>query len=160
MLSTFRVCAESCEPTEPVDPKLTVSGSLHAGGTITIDGTGFPTGAEVAFELHSDPIALGSATADALGALHLGATIPASLAGGSHSVVALVGGVQLVSVAVQIEAPPGSGGPGPGPGSSAGVGEGVLARTGADASGGAVLAASAVLLGLGLVMLRRRRATS
>jgi LPXTG-motif cell wall-anchored protein len=65
-----------------------------------------------------------------------------------------------VSVAVQIEAPPGSGGPGPGPGSSAGVGEGVLARTGVDASGGAVLAASAVLLGLGLVVLRRRRATS
>jgi LPXTG-motif cell wall-anchored protein len=136
-----------------------VSGSLHAGGTITIDGTGFPTGAEVAFELHSDPIALGSATADALGALHLDATIPASVAAGSHSVVALVGGVQLMSAAVQIAAPPGSGGPGSGPGSSPGVGGGVLAQTGAD-SGGAVLAASAVLLGLGLVMLRRRRATS
>jgi LPXTG-motif cell wall-anchored protein len=159
VLSTFRVCAESCEPTVPVDPKLTVSGSLHAGGTISIDGTGFPAGAEVAFELHSDPVALGSATADALGALHLDATIPASVAAGSHSVVALVGGVQLMSAAVQIAAPPGSGGPGSGPGSSPGVGGGVLAQTGAD-SGGAVLAASAVLLGLGLVMLRRRRATS
>jgi LPXTG-motif cell wall-anchored protein len=162
VLSTFRVCAESCEPTTPTDPepgepKLTVSGSLRAGGAISIDGSGFPAGAEVAFELHSDPVALGSATADGLGALHLDATIPASVDPGSHSLVALVGGAQLVSAAVQIAAAPGSGG---GPGPSGAIGDGVLASTGADVSGGALLAAAAVLLGLALVTLRRRRTTS
>jgi LPXTG-motif cell wall-anchored protein len=158
VLSTFDVCAESCAPTVPVDPRLTVSGSLQPGGTISIDGTGFAAGAEVALELHSDPVALGTATADALGALHLDANIPATLPAGVHAVVALVGGAQLASVAVQISPAPGSGGSGPGSGPGAGaVGAGVLAQTGADTSRGAALAAGTVLLGLALVLLRRRR---
>jgi hypothetical protein len=156
VLSTFQVCAESCETTEPGsgDPALAVPGPLVAGGTISVEGTGFPTGAEVTIELHSDPVVLGRATADASGALRLTATIPASIVGGSHSVVAFAGGVELARATVQIAAQPVVGDPDAGA-----EGSGVtaaLADTGVDPSTSVLLAALAVLLG-GAVMVMRRR---
>lgn len=148
VLSTFHVCVESCVPTAPADPTLTVSGSLHAGGAISIEGAGFPAGATVSFELHSDPVSLGSVTADAVGALHLDTTIPASVTGGSHTVLAFVGGARFASTAVQVGAAPGAG-------AGAGNGPVALAATGDTASDGALLAGTLVLLGLALMTLRR-----
>lgn len=40
---------------------------MRAGGAIQVVGEGFSAGEVVAFELHSDPIALGSLTADQSG---------------------------------------------------------------------------------------------
>jgi len=147
------------DPEIPIDPEPTpvavdpatvlgsvgVSGSLRAGGTVTVTGTGLaPSTAGYLVEIRSTPQTLGVASTDAAGALRLTATIPANLAAGTHTVVVLINGVAVASTVVTIAA------------------DGTvraLASTGFDgeralwASG---FAALAVALGAGLVAVRRR----
>src|SRR5579859_3255302 len=61
-----------------------VGGSVQSGGSVTDGSTqtfvaeGFKVGTSVDFILHSDPINLGSATADSSGTATLTATIPSN----------------------------------------------------------------------------------
>ncbi|TPW77033.1 ParB-like protein [Schumannella sp. 10F1B-5-1] len=153
--------AEETDPTDPTDPsdpenpatgdeKLVISGSLTAGGSIIVDGTGFRAGAVVTLELHSDPVVLGSAIADDQGALRLAASIPASTPGGAHTVVALIDGVQVAGQAVQIAAAPGAG-------AGAAASDPSLANTGVDTLPAAALAALTLAAGVVLLLLRQLR---
>jgi|GEM_PF-532076 len=100
------------EPEEPVDPStvkgtVTVTGELHAGGTVTVTGTGFAESTEgFDVEIHSTPQLLGTVGTDADGAFTLTATIPATLPAGSHSIVVLYDGVEITSAAVSVAADP------------------------------------------------------
>lgn len=133
----------------PVDPtsvrgSVTVTGDLVAGGTVTVRGTGFATDLRgVRVELRSTPVLLGVVSTDATGAFTLTATVPASVAAGTHTVVVLVDGVAVGSSTVTIAGAPGTG---------------QLAFTGAEGLGESAIAALvALLVGAGLVVVRRRR---
>ena len=142
--------------TEP-EPALTLSaGSIVAGGDVTVSGTGFAPGAKIAFELRSDPIALGTLTADAGGVLRGSFTIPASAPAGAHTLVALSGTTVLATAALSVTAAGSTGADGAGGDTTGGTG-GALASTGSDAP---IVAAMAglMLLCAGLVLVRRRRA--
>ncbi|WP_082488321.1 collagen binding domain-containing protein [Microbacterium sp. Leaf159] len=139
-------------------PALTISApSVRAGGVITVSGTGFVPGESIAFELHSDPIALGSLVADADGRIGGTLRIPASAAVGSHTLVALRGGVPLqTSATLQVTAAVVTG--------AAVEGAAVSPPRGLAATGGE-LPTTALLTGLflalaGTVLVRRRRAHS
>ena len=58
-----------------------------AGGTMTISGDGFAPGASLTITLHSDPVVLATATADANGAYSVTVTIPAATTPGTHQIV-------------------------------------------------------------------------
>lgn len=137
-------------------PALTLSSaSVRAGNDIVVSGTGFEPGQKIAFELRSDPVALGSLTADASGVLSGSFRIPAGTPAGAHTLVALNAESEIVaSVALQVAAASGdavSGG--------AAGGEDALANTGADLPSFALMTASGLLLA-GLLLVRRRRAHS
>ena len=139
-----------------VKPKLTLSSAtVQAGGSIAVSGTGFAPDQEITFELHSDPIVLGTLTADAGGVLKGSFTIPASVPAGTHTLVALSGTTVIASAPLTVTAA-GAGGTGSGAGGTGGA-VGALATTGSDAP---VVAATAALLLLfaGLTLVRRRRA--
>ncbi|WP_336648696.1 ExeM/NucH family extracellular endonuclease [Microbacterium sp. MMO-10] len=115
--------------------------SVAAGGTVTISGSGLEENEKVALELHSTPVSLGSATADADGAFTATVTIPAGTAAGQHHVVAILSDGSQISVEITVVA--------------AGSGGG-LALTGADSGSFLLLALVLLALGLGLVVARRR----
>jgi len=75
--------------TPPTTPAPDLSGStstLPAGGTITLVARDFLPGETVSFYLHSDPIFLGTAVADANGVATLVVAIPAGAPTGEHHV--------------------------------------------------------------------------
>ena len=75
-------------PAPTPDPKVSVDKSAAAvGEEIVITGTGFIPGHEIEASLHSDPIRIGTAPADAKGEVSFRFTIPSGLAVGAHSVV-------------------------------------------------------------------------
>lgn len=127
-------------------PRLTLAAdSVRAGGQLSLSGTGFVPGEEVSFELHSDPMALGTLTADGGGALKGTLRIPANAPVGAHTIVALNAQSEVVaSAAIRVTA--------------TGAG-GALASTGADAPVATVAAAFAAVV-LGLLLVRRRRVES
>ncbi|QIK63256.1 hypothetical protein G7068_08630 [Leucobacter viscericola] len=71
-----------------VPPTLTIDQAQgYAGKTeVTLTANGVIPGKEYAFELHSDPMLLGTAIADANGTAILTTTIPAKAAAGAHHV--------------------------------------------------------------------------
>lgn len=131
-------------------PVLTLSaGSIVAGKDITVAGTGFAPGQKLAFELRSDPVALGSLTADASGRLGGTFRIPAGTPAGTHTLVALdASGAIVARATIQVTAASG--------GAVSGSVGGALATTGADLPTFAVMAASGLLLA-GLLLVSRRR---
>lgn len=142
-------------------PHISVAaGSVNAGGEIAVAGENFTPGESVAFELHSDPIALGSLVADGDGRLNGTLRIPASAPVGPHTLVA-VGAESAIeaSVALQVAAATGAG---TGTGSTTtppvrGAAVTGLASTGSDVPGG-ILVAGLFLALCGGVLLRRRAA--
>jgi hypothetical protein len=67
-----------------------VSGSASQaspGGTLTLNGTGFKPNDTLTITLHSDPVTLGTVTADPSGAFSTVVTIPADTAPGAHTIV-------------------------------------------------------------------------
>lgn len=154
----FTLVAVTAPIVEPT-PALTISApSVQAGGVITVSGTGFVPGESIAFELHSDPIALGSLFADADGRVSGTLRIPASAALGSHTLVALRNGVPLQSsVALQVTAAAATAVTG-----AAATGAAVTPPRGLAATGGdlpAVALVTGLFLALaGTVLVRRRRA--
>jgi len=68
---------------------LTISDATPSPGeTITLTGQTFQAGSTVTLTLHSEPVVLGSATADAAGKMALQATIPSDTPLGSHTITA------------------------------------------------------------------------
>jgi hypothetical protein len=131
---------------------------VRAGGTQTVTGTGFTPGEWVHGVLHSDPIDLGMAQADAEGRVTFVVELPAGFQTGAHSVVltgATSGRVATATFTVAEAAPAASVVPVAAPASPE------LAYTGAEVGG--VLLGGLALVGAGgalAVAGRRRRATT
>ena len=147
-----------CPVPEPKPTLALAAGSIRAGNDIAISGTGFAPGATIAFELHSDPIALGTLTADADGALQGTLRIPATAPAGAHTLVALSGTTVIARTALTVTAAAGTGTGGQAGGSAAAPGTG-LASTGLDAPV-AVVAIGVILSVMGGMLVRRRRVES
>lgn len=175
VLAEFRICDEGCDTELPATPAVELgAGSVAAGASVDVSGSGFPAGAELRVELHSTPVELGTATADGTGAFHASMTIPADTAPGAHRLVVIGADGTEVSAPLTVTAAADGGGEGPGGGTpgeggsggDAGAEEGSgsksastsagLASTGADVLPFAI--GGATLLGLGGVLkLARRR---
>lgn len=132
------------------------AGSIRAGNDITISGTGFTPGATIAFELHSDPIKLGTLTADADGVLQGTLRIPASAPAGAHTLVALSGTTVISRTALTVTAAAATGGQVGGAAAAPGTG---LASTGLEAPV-AIVALGIILAMMGGLLVRRRRVES
>lgn len=165
------VLTVECAPVEP-KPALELSAdTLLAGEKFTVTGTGFAPESTLAFELRSEPVVLGTATADAGGRLSGSFRVPAGTPAGTHTLVALdEDAVVVASAALKVSPAAAPGGtvtdPGEGEGEGEGEasgggeapGDGALATTGLDAPGaGAGAALGLFAVGL-LLTLRRRRA--
>lgn len=156
--------------------------SVEQGGTVTASGTGFAPGETVRFSLHSDPIALGEATADATGAVTATLTVPAAAPVGDHLLVAEGADSQrTASTALAVVAAADGGGTTPGAGSggassggsasgtgstsgaggagarAAGSSASALATTGGTFAGFGVLLGGAAALAAGAALIARRR---
>jgi LPXTG-motif cell wall-anchored protein len=71
------------------DGGLTISPtSVHAGGSIKVESTGWKPSSSVTITLHSDPVVLDTVTSDASGNVSATATIPAGTDAGAHTIVA------------------------------------------------------------------------
>ncbi|WP_217177061.1 FN3 domain-containing metallophosphoesterase family protein [Streptomyces sp. AC495_CC817] len=140
------------EPEVPATVELGAT-SVVAGGTVSVSGAGFAAGAEITLELHSDPVRLGTVTADETGAFRRTVAIPASTPAGAHTLVAILPDGSEVRTALTVTAAATGGTPGSGSGST----DGDLATTGADSTPYVIAAGVLLVLGLGLVVLRRRR---
>jgi len=149
----FTLIADTDPEPEPKPALALGVGSVRAGGDIAISGTGFAPGEKISFELHSDPIALGSLTADAQGVLKGSLRIPASAPVGAHTLVALnAQSVVVASAALQVTAASSQSNSGSATGDR-------LANTGSEAPTFAAMMALG-LLAAGLVLVRRRRVGS
>jgi hypothetical protein len=127
-------------PIAEIAGTVVVDGDLTPGGSVTISGTGFAKDVpELALELHSDPVPLGSVATDASGAFTTSLTIPATVEAGEHSVVVLHDGAQITSTPVTIAAA-GAAAAAPAAAETAATGETVPPAVGL-----------AILLGLGLL---------
>ena len=114
----------------PAVNSLTVSDTTPSPGqTITIQGQTFAQGATATVVLNSDPVTLGSATANAAGQIVLQATIPTDTPLGSHTLVASgqAPNGQTLSLSLAIEVVPAQGG-------GTGTSGGNLPRTGDSTS--------------------------
>lgn len=70
-------------------PQITSSKTLmRAGAEVTLVARGFVPGERVTFVLHSDPVVLGTAVADADGVATLTVALPTGVPAGAHTVVA------------------------------------------------------------------------
>ncbi len=146
---------EEPEPEKPATVELGAS-SVTAGGTLAVSGSGFAEGAELALELRSDPVSLGTVTAAADGTFARTVTIPAGTPAGAHprrDPPRRLGGDGLLTVT----AAAGGGAIVPGESDSGGATDGDLATTGADSTPFVIGAVVLLAAGLGLFALRRRR---
>lgn len=173
VLAEFRVCDEGCDTTAPATPAIELgAGSVAAGATVEVSGSGFAAGAELRVELHSTPVELGTATTDGAGAFRASMTIPADTEPGAHTLVVIGDGDVRASAELTVTAAagggetpggeaPGDGGAGAGgpdaepAGSGSASESGGLASTGADAL--PFVIGGALLLGSGLVLMLARR---
>ena len=144
-------------------PTLTIGGTAASpGGTVSFTGTGYAPGETVAVSVAGGAAA--SVTADDDGSI--GGSVVAPDTAGSYELQA-VGAVSNVPAQAKliVAAATGTGtgtatGPGAAPGSSGSAGHGsALASTGSDVSRALAAALLAVMLGLGLMLLRRVRVT-
>ncbi|MFF2271878.1 endonuclease/exonuclease/phosphatase family protein [Agromyces sp. NPDC058136] len=172
VLAEFRICDDGCDTEQPSTPSVVLgAGTVAAGATVDISGSGFTSGAELRLELRSTPVALGTVTADAEGSFSTTATVPVDTAAGAHHLVVIDAEGAEVSAELTVAAAAGGGEtPGTGGGSDGGTTGGTgtaggdgsgdrasLASTGANvlpfAVGGGLLLAA----GLALALVHRRR---
>ncbi|KTR86116.1 Ig-like domain-containing protein [Leucobacter chromiiresistens] len=142
-------------------PAITLSATeVHPSDTLTITGTGFLPEETVSAEVHSQPVSLGSATADAEGTVVFTFAVPADFALGTHT--ALLTGAQsgqvsaeftVVSADQPLETPQNPQAP-QAPQVPQAEEHAQLPITGGQVSG-LLLAAGALMLG-GLLVLRRK----
>lgn len=75
-------------PEAPAEPTLTAAQeSVRQGETLEVAGTGFSAGEELRVAVHSDPVELDPATADAEGDVRVAWTVPADFEVGDHALV-------------------------------------------------------------------------
>ncbi|MGA1836898.1 glycoside hydrolase [Herbiconiux sp. 11R-BC] len=77
---------------------------VKPGQTVTANIREATAGAQIAFEFHSDVVQLASGTVAADGSLALSGVVPADATAGTHHLVLTMGGTELASVAVVVEA--------------------------------------------------------
>ena len=114
---------------------LTISDATPSPGeTITLTGQTFQAGSTVTLTLHSEPVTLGSATADAAGKMALQATIPSDTPLGSHTITAdgTAPDGSPLSLSVSLTVVPAAANGGTGANNGNGNGSGNLPRTGAE----------------------------
>jgi hypothetical protein len=137
----------------PTAELATPKAATTPGQTMDLVADGFQPGETVAFYVHSDPVYLGTAVADAHGIARLTATIPADLPVGAHTVIA-TGGTsgRWAQLAIELAVP----GATPTAATPAVASDQILATTGAGS--GSALAGAWLLLavGAGLVLVVRR----
>ena len=145
-------------------PAVTVEPStVEAGKTVTVKGTGFAPKSSVTLTLHSEPVEVGTATADENGAFSAEVTVPANTEAGDHTVVAESGTPVVSATApLTVTAPAAdpsaspsvhpSAAPAPAPEQG---GKGGLARTGTNAM--LFAAAALIAAGAGTAFIRRSR---
>jgi len=146
-------------------PELRVLADSAVRGTVVpVDGSGFAPGETVALTLFSDPIALGTLTADGDGIVRGSFTVPAAASTGAHEVEAL-GGTSQTAVRAAfrvVDTAPADQGvrpvrPGTGDGSLAFTGGPTQDPTDGALVAGVLVASGLALVGLGLGARRRRR---
>jgi alpha-L-fucosidase len=124
-----------------------------AGEPVTIEVGGFAPYSEVTIELHSDPIVLGTFTADGEGVVRATVNLPAGVSG-SHDVVVMgsnaLGAPVIATIPVTISVDPG-------PGSDDGDSGGLLPRTGSNTATILTLGGVLVVLGGGATVITRKR---
>lgn len=162
--------------TSPTLPWVSVTKQeISAGETQTVTGGGFPAGATVNVEMHSTPVHLGTAIANAAGEFSFSFMIPAGTEAGAHTLVISSGAVTVeVPFAVKAATAGGEdegggngtngGGAGVNGQDGSGVGDGGLAATGngnlAMTGAGALTLLVAAALAYGASHVRRRRQAS
>ncbi len=130
----------------PSGESLTVSDSrVVLGQSITIEGGGADPGATVTIVLHSDPITLGSTTADGSGNFSATVAIPSGVSAGTHTITAVSNGVTLASVSIVVA------------GSTGSSSSGDLPFTGSSTLPGIGIGVGLIALGSSLLLLSRRR---
>lgn len=120
----------------PAVNSLTLSDSTPTPGqTITVTARTFQTGSTVTVTLTSNPVVLGSGTADAAGIMALQATIPVNTPLGEHTITAdgTAPDGSPLSLSASLTVVPAAAA-GAGAGAGAGGGAGALPRTGTDSS--------------------------
>lgn len=149
---------ETPTPTEPGEgedaPSLSISSTeLSPGESFELEGAGFAADEAVEVVLHSEPITVGTLTADAEGVIAGTLELPAAAAAGEHTIVVTGAESGLTAeVAVTVaSAPTGAAAAG------GGSGAGMLAFTGTALPIAAASAAVVLLAAGGLLLLRRRR---
>jgi hypothetical protein len=92
MVAAMSLSSSASANPYPPGSSCTVSSSdhaVHGGDTVTITGSGFPANSTVQLSVHSSPdVSLGSVKTDAHGSFTDTVTIPKSITGTDHSIVA------------------------------------------------------------------------
>jgi len=129
----------------PVTPVVTTDKALaQAGARVTLRAEGFVPGETVRFVLHSDPVFLGTAVADANGVATLAVALPDGVPAGQHHVVATgVDSGRVAEVPILVADPRGTGAR--------------LATTGTDPAALTGLVAALLVAGAGLLVVARVR---
>jgi LPXTG-motif cell wall-anchored protein len=60
--------------------------SVSAGGSVTIDSSGWKPSSSTTITLHSDPVVLATVTTDSSGTVHTAAAIPSNTPAGAHTI--------------------------------------------------------------------------
>lgn len=119
--------------------------TVAAGGTVTVDGSGFVPGEQVRATLHSTPIDLGSRPADPRGRVRFVVTIPIGLTSGAHHITLTgEGSGRVATVALTTTGP---------------LAAPALADTGTRLGAPLLWALLALLIGTGLILAGQERRT-
>jgi cobalamin biosynthesis Mg chelatase CobN len=165
---------------DDVEPNVTVTGDLVAGGKITVGATGLQADTAHDVYLHSEPALLAQETSDDRGAFTASATIPEDTAAGKHRVTVetedgnVVASVEIAVATAHDANDSAAAGTAPEGGSDAASGDTADTTPVADADdassgsglaqtgfqiGGLVLAVLVIALGVVLMLIRRRKGT-
>ncbi|WP_029292022.1 fibronectin type III domain-containing protein, partial [Cellulomonas sp. HZM] len=105
--------SEASTPSEPVTVgtpvtsfvgALTWTGDVSPGATVTLTGSGYAPGVELAVELHSDPVLLTTVTTDAQGSFSTDVVVPADAPEGEHHLVVAYQGTVVSETPVTLVA--------------------------------------------------------
>lgn len=161
--ATLKVVAKDNEDSAKATVTVDVD-SVVAGGSLTVNGGGFDAGEKVSATLFSDPVKLGELTADSDGAVSDTLTIPVTVAAGVHRLeLRGLSSDRVASTEITVtEASGGTPTDGTTPTGTTqddtdGGSTGNLAFTGSSAILLATVGLMTVLLGAGLLVMRRRR---
>ena len=160
--ATTTTSAGATTTTSPTNADGSVTPSTVApDGSVTVESTGWKASSSVAATLHSDPVSLGTLTADADGKVSGAFTVPAGTAAGAHT-IELTGkdpddADRTVSLALTVSDPPSSTTTVVVPGAGSSAGGPKLAFTGSGTRNLASIALFLIALGLFLLGRQERR---